>query len=54
MDGTLGGGFGKIFKIGRLPFNFNLTAYYNVGRPEIGPSWSIRAQIALLLPKSVM
>jgi hypothetical protein len=50
----VGGGFGKIFKIGRLPFNGSLAAYYNVARPEIGPNWSVRAQIALLLPKSVL
>jgi hypothetical protein len=50
----LGGGFGKIFKIGKLPFNGNLAAYYNVARPEIGPNWSIRAQIALLLPESIL
>jgi hypothetical protein len=50
----LGGGFGKIFKIGKLPFNGNLSAYCNVARPEIGPNWSVRAQIALLLPKSVL
>ena len=49
----LGGGVGKIFKIGKLPFNANLSAYYNVARPEIGPDWSIRAQIAILLPKGL-
>jgi len=49
----LGAGFGKIFKIGRLPFNGNLSAYYNVVAPHNGPDWSIRAQLALLLPKSL-
>jgi hypothetical protein len=47
----LGAGLGKIFRIGKLPFNANLGAYYNVVRPDIvGPEYSIRAQIALLLP----
>jgi hypothetical protein len=47
----LGGAAGKIFRIGKLPFNAQLGAYYNVARPEtIGPEWSIRAQIAMLLP----
>lgn len=47
----VGGAVGKIFRIGKLPFNANLGAYYNVVRPEtIGPEWSIRAQIAILLP----
>jgi hypothetical protein len=49
----LGGGFGKIFKIGRLPFNGQLSAFYNVVAPHNGPDWSIRAQLALLLPKSL-
>ena len=47
----LGGAVGKIFRIGKLPFNAQLGAYYNVVRPDIiGPEYSIRAQIALLLP----
>jgi hypothetical protein len=47
----LGGGVGKVFRIGKLPFNANLGAYYNVVRPDvIGPEWSARLQIALLLP----
>jgi hypothetical protein len=47
----LGGAVGKIFRIGKLPFNGQLGANYNVIRPEdIGPEYQIRAQIALLLP----
>jgi len=46
-------GAGKIFKIGKLPFNAQVQAFYNVIRPSIGPDWSVRAEIALLLPKSV-
>jgi hypothetical protein len=42
-------GAGKIFKIGKLPFNGNVSAFYNVVRPTIGPDWSMRGQIALLL-----
>ena len=49
----LGLGAGKIFKIGKLPFNGQVAAFYNVARPEIGPNWSVRAQIALLLPKNI-
>lgn len=48
----VGLGVGKIFKIGKLPFNGQVAGFYNVARPEIGPNWSLRAQIALLLPKS--
>lgn len=49
----LGLGAGKIFKIGKLPFNGQIAAFYNVARPEIGPNWSVRAQLGLLLPKSI-
>jgi len=49
----VGLGVGKIFKIGRLPFNGQISAYSNVIRPSIGPEWQLRAQIALLLPKSL-
>jgi len=49
----LGLGAGKIFKIGKLPFNGQIAAFYNVARPEIGPNWSVRAQIGLLLPKNI-
>ena len=49
----LGLGAGKIFKIGKLPFNGQVAAFYNVARPEIGPNWSVRAQLALLLPKNI-
>ena len=47
----LGGAVGKIFRIGNVPFNGLLGAYYNVVRPDVtGPEWQIRFQIALLLP----
>lgn len=49
----LGGGVGKIFKIGKLPFNGSIQVYSNVATPSNGPDWTIRAQLALLLPKSV-
>jgi hypothetical protein len=49
----LGGGIGKIFKIGKLPFNGSLAVYGNVVKPEVGPDWTIRAQLALLLPKAL-
>ncbi len=49
----LGGGIGKVFRIGKLPFNGSLAVYSNVVKPESGPDWSIRAQIGLLLPKAL-
>jgi hypothetical protein len=49
----LGGGMGQIFKMfGKLPVNASLQAYYNVANPEdLGPEWSIRAQVQFLFPK---
>lgn len=49
----VGGGFGKIQRIGKLPFNLSLAAYSNVVRPDPGADWELRLQIALLLPKSI-
>jgi hypothetical protein len=49
----VGGGFGKVFFIGKLPFNANLSAFSNVVRPDPGPDVTVRFQIALLLPKSI-
>ncbi len=47
----LGGGFGKIFRIGHQPLNATLQGYYNVVSPRIGPDWSVRAQLQFLFPK---
>ncbi len=46
-----GGGFGKILKIGKLPINTSLAAYYNVEHPDNGPEWSARLQFQFLFPK---
>jgi hypothetical protein len=39
----MGGGIGKIFHFGRLPVNTQLSAYYNVVRPDFGANWQLRA-----------
>lgn len=49
----IGAGFGKVFFIGKLPFNANVGYYENVIRPDPGADWTFRFQIALLLPKSI-
>ena len=47
----IGGGIGRIFKIGDQPVNANVTAYYNVVTPDdIGANWQLRAQWTLLFP----
>jgi hypothetical protein len=47
----LGGGVGKIFHLGKLPVNTQLSAYYNVAKPDFGSNWQIRAQVQLMFPK---
>jgi hypothetical protein len=47
----IGGGIGRIFKIGRQPINANLTAYYNVLTPnDVGANWQLRAEWTFLFP----
>jgi len=47
----IGGGVGKIFHIGKLPVNTQISAYYNVVKPDFGANWQIRAQVQLMFPK---
>jgi hypothetical protein len=47
----LGGGVGKIFHIGKLPVNTQLSAYYNVVSPDNGADWQLRAQVQFMFPK---
>ena len=47
----LGGGFGKIFKIGNQPMNAQFQAFYNVEHPDNGSDWGIRFQLQFLFPK---
>jgi len=46
----IGGGVGKILRIGRLPPDAQLGAYYNVVRPDNGPEWTLRAQLQRVSP----
>jgi len=48
----LGGGVGKIFKIGKQPVNAQLSLYKNVETPDdYGAEWQVRTQIQFLFPK---
>jgi hypothetical protein len=46
----LGGGFGRVFRLGDQPVNAQLSSYYNVVNPNGAPNWQIRATLALLFP----
>jgi hypothetical protein len=47
----IGGGVGKILRIGALPLDVQLGAYGNVVRPDNGPEWELRAQAQCLFPR---
>lgn len=46
-----GGGFGKVFTIGKQPMNINGQVFYNVSKPEGVGNWQSRIQVQLLFPK---
>ena len=47
----IGGGIGKVFKIGNQPVNVSLRAYHNLESPTNGSDWQLQFQIQLLFPK---
>ena len=47
----VGGGVGKIFKIGKQPVNGQVSAYYNAEKPKFGADWQLRLQLQFLFPK---
>jgi hypothetical protein len=47
----IGGGVGKIFKIGEQPINVGLQAFGYVQSPSGGPRWTPRFQVQLLFPR---
>jgi hypothetical protein len=49
----LGGGAGKLFKLGKLPVNTSLQAYANVEAPTDGADWQLRFPVQFLFPKIV-
>jgi hypothetical protein len=47
----VGGGAGKLFRLGKLPINTSLDAYYNADRPKDAAQWQLRLQVQFLFPK---
>ncbi len=47
----VGGGIGKVFKIGTQAINASVQGYYVANSPSIGPDWQLRLQIQFLFPK---
>jgi hypothetical protein len=46
----VGGGVGRLFKVGKLPINAQVQAFYNVVKPQYGSTWTLRFQIQALFP----
>jgi len=46
----LGGGVGKLLRLGRLPLNLQMQAFGNVVAPEDAPDWNLRFQVQMLFP----
>jgi opacity protein-like surface antigen len=47
----LGGGIGRIFKLGDQPVSASIAGYYNVERPTGASTWQLRAFLSLLFPE---
>jgi hypothetical protein len=49
----VGGGFGRLIRIDRLPVNFQAQAFYNAVKPDDDPTgdWTLRLQVQFLFPK---
>jgi hypothetical protein len=44
----IGGGFARVFRVGKLPVNVSLTSYYNVVRPDFGLTWLFQSELTFL------
>jgi hypothetical protein len=47
----VGGGIGKILRLGKLPVNVQSQIFYNAARPHGGADWTLRLQVQLLFPR---
>lgn len=49
-----GAGVGKVARLGKLPVNTQIGAFYNAVKPDIGPDWQFRVQVQILFPASIV
>lgn len=48
----VGGGVGKIFRIGSLPpMNASVQGFYNAAKPDFVGRWNLRVQLQLMFPR---
>ena len=39
---------GRVFKVGKLPINLLLGAYYNIVKPQYAADWQLRTQMTFI------
>jgi hypothetical protein len=48
----LGGGLGRVFRVGEQNLNAQMSAYYNAEKPDdFWPEWQLRMQLVFLFPR---
>ena len=47
----LGGGGGRLVKLGKQPVDFKLMGYWHVEKPQFGADWYVQLTVKLLFPK---
>ena len=48
MDMPVGANVGRVFRVGKLPINLLIWAYYNDVKPRDGADWQLRTQMTLI------
>lgn len=46
-----GGGVGRLMKLGKLPVDLKLAAYWNAEKPQFGADWNLQFTLKFLFPK---
>jgi hypothetical protein len=46
----LGGGAGKLFRVGKLPVDTTLEAFWNAIHPDYAADWQLRFRVTFVLP----
>ena len=47
----IGGGFGRVFRIGSQPVNAQTQLFYNIEKPDIAGVWGLRFQLQFMFPR---
>ena len=47
----IGGGGGRVLRVGKLPLNLSLVPYWNVVTPDGGADWQLRFTFSMLFPE---